>query len=196
VSAVRPVGALPRTASPRPDVEGLLPTVSGLVLRAVVGALGLVAVLGVVLAAGGGGLRVLAVVLLLVLVVGMLALPVSPLPTVFVVVAALVVLDAQVPLWLVVPVGGLLHAVHVGVAWCAVVPPGGRVERAALVPSVRRWALAQVLCLPVALGSALVAPGGLDGAWAQAGTAVAALVVVAAGVVLVRLASAALRRSS
>lgn len=179
----------------RPEVDGLGPTVSGLVLRVGVAAVGLVAVLVVVLAAGGGGLRVLAVLLLGLLVAGMVALPVSPLPTVFVVVAALVVLDAQVPLWVVVPVGGLLHAVHVGVAWCAVVPPGARVERRALLPSARRWALAQALCLPVAVGSALVAPGGLDGAWAQVGTAVAALALVVAAAVLVRLASDALRRS-
>ncbi len=180
----------------RPDVDGLRPTVSGLVLRAVVAALGLVAVLVVVLAAGGGGLRAVALLVLGVLVVGMVALPVSPLPTVFVVVAALVVLEGQVPLWVVVPVGGLLHAVHVGVAWCAVVPPAARVERAALAPSVRRWALAQGLCLPVAAGSVLVPPGALGGAWAQTATAVAALALVAAGVVLARTASQALRRPS
>lgn len=165
-------------------------------LRVAVAAAGLAAVLVVVLAAGGGGLRVLALLVLGVLVVGMVALPVSPLPTVFVVVAALVVLDAQVPLWVVVPVGGLLHAVHVGVAWCAVVPPGSRVERRALLPSARRWLLAQALCLPIAVGSALVTPGGLGGAWAQVGTAVAAVALVAAAVVLVRLASDALRPSS
>lgn len=180
----------------RPEVDGLGPTVSGVALRAAVAAVGLLSVLVVVVAAGGGGLRALAVLLLALLVAGMVVLPVSPLPTVFVVVAALVVLDGQVPLWVVVPVGGLLHAVHVGVAWCAVVPPRARVERRALLPSVRRWALAQVLCLPVAAGSVLVAPGGLDGTWAQVATAVAALALVAAGVVLARLASDALRRPS
>lgn len=178
------------------EVDGLEPTVSGVVLRAAVAAVALVAVLVVVLAAGGGGLRALAVLLLALLVAGTVALPVSPLPTVFVVVAALVVLDGQVPLWVVVPVGGLLHAVHVGIAWCAVVPPGSRVERRALLPSVRRWALAQALCLPVAAGSALVAPGGLDGAWAQVGAAAAAVALVAAAVVLVRLTCEVLRGSA
>lgn len=147
------------------SVDGRSPRlVTGWALRAAVGVVAVAAVLVVVVAAGGSGLRLLAMLVLVGIVVGMLASPTSPLATVFVLVAALVVLDAGRSSWLALPVGALLHAVHVGVAWCAVVPPGAQVEAAALRPSLVRWLLAQVLCLPVA-AVVLLAGGAADPGW-------------------------------
>ena len=114
-------------------------------------------------------------------VVGMLVSPTSPLATVFVLVAALVVLDAGRSPWLALPVGALLHAVHVGVAWCAVVPPAAQVQVAALRPSVLRWLLTQLLCLPVAAVVLLTGGAGGSGWWSgPAALATGLLLVVAA----------------
>ncbi len=163
--------------------------VTGWLLRVVVGVLALAAVLVVVLVAGGSGLRLLGLLVLVGVVVGMLASPTSPLATVFVVLAALVVLDAPAFPWLALPVGALLHAVHVGVAWCAVVPPDAEVEVAALWPSVVRWLLTQALCLPVALVVLLVAGGSRAApGWSGAAAVGAGAVLVASGVLLAWLA--------
>ncbi len=173
--------------SPEPawSVDGHRPAlVTGWALRAVVGVLAVAAVLAVVVAAGGSGLRLLGMLVLVGVVVGMLVSPTSPLATVFVLVAALVVLDAGRSPWLALPVGALLHAVHVGVAWCAVVPPSAQVDAAALRPSVVRWLLTQALCLPVA--AVVLLAGGADGragaGWWSGPSALAAglLLVVAA----------------
>ena len=170
-------------------VDGRTPRlVSGWALRVVVGVLALTAVLVVVVAAGGGGLRVLGLVVLLGIVVGMLVSPTSPLATVLVLVAALVVLDAGRSPWLALPVGALLHAVHVGVAWCAVVPPEGGVEAAALRPSVVRWVVTQVLCVPVAVVVLVTGEGGARGGWTGPSALAAGLLLAVAGALLAWLA--------
>jgi len=168
--------------APAWSVDGRAPRlVTGWALRVVVGVLALAAVLVVVVAAGGSGLRLLGMLVLLGVVVGMLVSPTSPLATVFVVLAALVVLDAGRSPWLALPVGSLLHAVHVGVAWCAVVPPEAQVEAAALRPSLLRWLLAQLLCLPVAVVVILSGGAGGSGWWSgTAALATAALLLAAA----------------
>lgn len=167
------------------SVDGRPPRlVTGWALRAVVGVLALAAVLPVVVAAGGSGLRLLGMLVLLGVVVGMLVSPTSPLATVFVLLGALVVLDAGRSPWLALPVGALLHAVHVGVAWCAVVPPAAQVEAAALWPSVLRWLLTQVLCLPVAAVVLLTGRAGGSGWWSgPAALATGLLLVLAAALV-------------
>ncbi len=169
--------------------EGARPRlVTGWALRAVVAVLALAAVLVVVVAAGGGGLRLLGMAVLVGVVVGMLASPTSPLATVFVLVAALVVLDAPAAPWLALPVGALLHAVHVGVAWCAVVPPEAEVELAALRPTLVRWLLTQALCLPVALVVVLAAGAApAPGTWSGLADVGAGVVLLAAGLQLARL---------
>ena len=99
--------------------------------------------------------------------------------------------------WLALPVGALLHAVHVGVAWCAVVPPEARVEVEALRPSVVRWALTQLLLLPVAAvllaGPALHDLGTAGGLRGLSST-MAGVVLAGLGVVLVVLTVAVVRR--
>ncbi len=81
---------------------------------------------------------------------GAAAVPTSPLPTMLALLTALMVLDAPLPLWLLLPIGALVHAVHVGASWCAVVEPRAQLEVRVLRPSLRRWALTQLLLLPVA----------------------------------------------
>lgn len=162
--------------------------VTGWALRAVVGVLAVAAVLVVVVAAGGSGLRLVAMLVLVGVVVGMLVSPTSPLPTIFVLVAALVVLDAGPSPWLALPVGALLHAVHVGVAWCAVVPPGAQVEAAALRPSLARWVLAQVLCLPVAAVVLGTRGAGDPGWWSAPAALATGLLLVLASALLAWLA--------
>ncbi len=152
---------------------------TGLQLRVGVAALAVLAMLAVVLV-GGGGLRLLSTAVGVALIVGMVVSPTSPLPTMFVLAVALVMLDAGPSPWLALPVGALLHAVHVGAAWCAVVQPRGQVEPAALVPSLRRWGLTQLLCLPAAAVVLVLAgsPGPPTAGWVAA---VSGVVMVGAG---------------
>ncbi len=178
-------------------VDGTRPpwVLTGLQLRAGVAALAVLAMLAAVLPGGGSGLRLLSTAVGVALVVGMVVSPTSPLPTMFVLAVALVMLDAGPRPWLALPVGALLHAVHVGVAWCAVVEVRGQVEPAALAPSVRRWALTQLLCLPAAAVVLVLAgsPGLPVAGWVAA---VSGVVVVGAGVLVALLSLWTVRRGS
>lgn len=86
----------------------------------------------------------------LALVLGMLALPGTAMTTAFLLVLGLAVLDRADP-WLpqLVALAALLHAVHLLAGLCALGPPSTRFDVAALVPTLRRWALAQPASLPV-----------------------------------------------
>lgn len=149
------------------------------------------------LGAGQDRLRLVTGAVALAIAVGAAASPTSPLPTLFVLVIALMVLDAPIPAWLVPPVGALLHAVHVGASWCAVVGPRAQVQARVLLPSLRRWALTQLLLLPVAVllvaGPWLRELGGPDGLSGYA-SALAGVVLAGLGVVLVVLTLAVVRR--
>jgi hypothetical protein len=179
----------PLLAVPAWSVDGHVPrVVTGTALRAAVAVLALTAVLVVVVSAGGSGLRLLGMLVVAGVVAGMVVSPTSPLATVFVLLSALVLLDAGRSPWLALPVGALLHAVHVGVAWCAVVAPDAQVDLAALRPSAVRWALTQVLCLPVAVVVLLTGGAGGPGWWSGPAALAAGLLLAVAGVLLAWLA--------
>lgn len=170
MSAVeRPLRTVLEPADPSWTVDGRCPraVVTGLQLRLVVGALAVALLLTASIGAGEDRLRLVTGAVALVVAVGVAASPTSPLPTLFSAVIALMLLDAPVPLWLVLPAGALLHAVHVGASWCAVVTPRAQVELVVLLPSLRRWALTQLLLVPVAAlllaGPWLGRLGGADG---------------------------------
>jgi len=176
-------------------VDGTRPArvLTGLQLRAGVAALAVLTMAVAVLPGGGSGLRLVSTAVGVALVVGMVVSPTSPLPTMFVLAVALVMLDAGPSPWLALPVGALLHAVHVGVAWCAVVQVDGQVEPAALTPSLRRWGLTQLLCLPAAAVVLVLAgsPGLPVAGWVAA---VSGAVVVCAGVLVALLSLWTVRR--
>lgn len=84
------------------------------------------------------------------LVLGTVLLPGTAFPTAFLVVLCLPVLDRSEPSLLgLVVLAALLHAVHVLAALCALGPPPTRFVVTVLLPSLRRWAVSQVLALPV-----------------------------------------------
>ncbi len=172
------------------------PVVSGVQLRLVVGTLALALLLVVTLGAGADRLGPVTGAIVLAVAIGAAVLPTSPLPTVLALVVGLMVLDAPVPAWLVLPAGALLHAVHVGASWCAVVAPRAQLEARVLLPSLRRWALTQLLLLPVA-AVLLTGPAlrdlGLDGLRGLSST-MAGVVLAGLGVVLVVLTVAVVRR--
>jgi hypothetical protein len=85
----------------------------------------------------------------------------------------------------------------VGASWCAVVAPRAQLEVRALAPSLRRWALTQVLLLPV-VALLLVVPRlrelGLADGLQGVSSVLAGLVLAVLGVVLVVLTVAVVRR--
>jgi hypothetical protein len=180
-------------------VDGHAPraVVSGLQLRLVVGTLAVALLLVVSLGAGEDSLGPVTGAVALAVAVGAVVSPTSPLPTVLALVVGLMALDAPLPAWLVLPVGALLHAVHVGASWCAVVAPRAQVEGRVLLPSLRRWALTQLLLLPVAavlLAGPTLRDLGLVAGLRGLSSTLAGVVLAGLGVVLVVLTVAAVRR--
>lgn len=180
-------------------IDGHAPraVVSGLQLRLVVGTLAVALLLVVSLGAGEDSLGPVTGAVALAVALGAVVSPTSPLPTVLALVVGLMVLDAPVPAWLVLPVGALLHAVHVGASWCAVVAPRAQVEGKVLLPSLRRWALTQLLLLPVAavlLAGPTLRDLGLVEGLRGLSSILAGVVLAGLGVVLVVLTVAAVRR--
>jgi hypothetical protein len=57
----------------------------------------------------------------------------------------------------------LLSGVHVLAALCSLAPLGAEWEGAALAPALRRWLVAQALCVPAVLLAWLLSRGGLGG---------------------------------
>lgn len=86
------------------------------------------------------------------LVAATVLLPGSLAPTALLVAVGLAVLGRAEPSLLgLVVVAALMHAVHLLCGICALGPPATRFELAALLPTARRWALAQAVALPVVL---------------------------------------------
>ncbi len=173
------------------------PVVTGLQLRLGVGCLALLVLFSVEVGAGQERFGPLTGPVALAIAVGAAALPTSPLPTMLALLAGLMVLDAPVPLWLLLPVGALVHAVHVGASWSAVVEPRAQLELRALLPSVRRWAVTQALLVPVV---AVLAAGpwlralGSTGPLRGTSSALAGAVLAGLGVLLVVLTVVVVRR--
>lgn len=186
-------------ALPGWTLDGRTPglVVTGTQLRLVVGTLAVALLLLVSLGAGEDRLGPVTGAVALALAVGAAASPTSPLPTVLALVVGLMVLDAPVPVWLVLPAGALLHAVHVGASWCAVVAPRAQLEARVLLPSLRRWALTQLLLVPVAavlLAGPALRDLGFAGSLRGLSSTLAGLVLAGLGVVLVVLTVAVVRR--
>ena len=176
-------------------VDGAAPgrLVSGAGLRAATAWLVLVAAVVAVAGDSAGRFAPLSVLAGVLVLAGTALAPTTPVPTLGLLALAAVVVDRDLPLWHVVLLAGLLHAVHLLVAWCAAVPVGARLPVSALGPTVRRWALAQLLALPVALGVAVGTPSGDRGRGTGAAAVLAALALLGVSLVLVRLARAAVR---
>jgi len=136
--------------------------------------------------AGDAGTRLAPLSVLggLVVVAGTALAPTTPFPTLGLLLLAGVVVDRGPPLWLIMVIAGLLHAVHLLASWCAAVPPAARMQAVALLPTVRRWALAQVLTVPVAAGVALTAG---DPSRSGALAVLGAVVLLTVSLLLVRL---------
>jgi hypothetical protein len=165
------------------DGQPLGRLVSGWQLRALTAAT--VVLAGVLAVAGDAGTRLgpLSLVAGMVVVAGTALVPTTAAPTLGLLVIVGVVVDRSPPLAVVVVLAGLLHAVHLSASWCAAVPPSARLPVVALVPTVRRWALSQVLAGPVVLGVAL----------AGGGTGRSTVAALGAGVVLLLLALLVMR---
>ncbi|MFP5347994.1 MAG: hypothetical protein ACLGIA_13330 [Actinomycetes bacterium] len=96
------------------------------------------------------------------LVLGAVVLPGTAFPTALLVVLCLPLLDRPEPsLPGLVALAALLHAVHLLAALCALGPPQTRFAVAALLASLRRWAVSQVLALPVVVAVWWVAGSGV-----------------------------------
>lgn len=123
-----------------------------------------------------GRLTVPSAVLGLALVTWVVRQPGSPAPTVLLLLAVVVAVDSgPAPGPLLVVQAALAHGVHLLASLCAVGPAATRYEPAALLPSLRRWAVAQLLCAPVVL-VAWLAPDPAPGMDVVAGLLLAALV--------------------
>jgi len=84
------------------------------------------------------------------LVAWVTASPTSPAPTILLLLALVVLLDAGPPPWpLLVVQAACLSAVHLLAALCGAAPPSARWETAALTPVLRRWLVVQACCLPL-----------------------------------------------
>ncbi|GAB2691276.1 hypothetical protein [Thalassiella azotivora] len=174
---MRPDAPRDAPAGTRPDARRL----TGLHLRALLATTAVLALL-VALTGAPEPLDPWTLVLSTLIVAGTTLAPASLVPTAFLLLVAAGVLfrgDAG-PVQLVL-LAALLHAVHLLASLCALGTPRTAYEPAALVPSLRRWALAQVVVLPVAVTAALVADdaaGGLpDAVLVAAGLGALAVVV-------------------
>jgi hypothetical protein len=99
------------------------------------------------------------IIAMVALAVGCGYLPDTSIPLLACLLAVAVLMSGEVQMnvWLVC-LPALLHATHLSAALGAVIPASARVERRAIVPSLRRFALAQVIALPVivALGQFVI----------------------------------------
>lgn len=185
VSPLSPVAAHPRTDR---RAGGQVP---GWWLRAILLLVCLLAVAVVVQGEAAQRLGPVSVIGAALVIAGTVLLPGTAMTTAFLVVLAAAVLDRQDPSVVrVVLAASLLHAVHLLAALCALGPPSTRYDVAGLLPSARRWAVAQVVALPVAVGAGLAGrvglPAGLAGPAVPAAAGLLAVVLVFGTVALAR----------
>lgn len=162
--------------------------VPGVVVRALLAGACVALLVSVVAVAPAGRATLPSVLLGGALLAWVVASPGSSAPTVLLLLAVAVVLDAGVPPWpLLVVQAACLSAVHVLASLCALAPVGVRWEAAALVPALRRWALVQAGVLPVVVAAAVLAPAvGRLGPGLDAAAGVLGLVLVGGLVALAR----------
>ncbi len=174
----------PAAATPAPATAGPGPaTVGGAALRVVLAGAVVTAVALLVVADPASRVTPWAVLVAGLLLAAVVAAPGSGATTIVLLLLAVLVLDSD-PGLLLLPVAALVHLVHVLAAVAGLGPAATRFEIAALVPTARRYALAQVAVLPV-LAVALLVPrgGGLPPAL-EVLAALAAAVLVAVVLVL------------
>lgn len=164
---------------------------SGWLLRGVLLCVSLMAVALAVQGETSSRLGTVSVVGTVVVLVGTVLLPASLAPGVLIAVLALTVLDRDpAPLAVLVSMAALAHAIHLLAGLCALGPPSTRYRVAGLVPTARRWAVAQAAALPVVVVAWWAAGAASRGAGVgdrvEVGAGVAALLLLAGLVVLAR----------
>lgn len=142
-------------------------TLPGLTLRALLAGTSLALFVALVAPAPPGRTTWPSVLVVAALVVWTVLSPASPAPTVLLVLALVVALDTGPAAWpLLLVQAALLSAVHVLASLAALLPRRATWEVAVLLPTLRRWALVQVACLPVlvvaGLGVGAAAGPGLE----------------------------------
>lgn len=160
-------------------------------LRALLAVCCLLAVAVVVAGETSQRLSTWSIVLTAVLVAGTVLLPGTAFPTAFLVVVVLATMDRVDPSALrLLSTAALLHAVHLLAGLCALGPRTTRFARAALAPTLRRWALAQLVALPVLVAVRMVDRAGLAAVgvqdWVEVGAGALAVLVLLGAVALAR----------